>query len=173
MNDWPEPYSYAWWKLVWSGTLTILVSVWGTLKWANRKRISFDKTLTSIRASLADQGKRITDLEAERTSARPFCHVQKEVIVSSVKTEIQRELTFHQESISDLKETISEHIRLLGSANVNLAILSQSVASIEKAISEDLKPEIKSINTRLDRRIHDSIFADPLFNRRSTDIKED
>lgn len=57
----------------------------------------------------------------------------------------------------------------MGAANLNLALVTQSVASIDKTITNDIKPEIKGIKDRLDRRTHDQICVEPPYSRRSSD----
>jgi chromosome segregation ATPase len=172
MEGLPEPYSYNWWKELLIGVGIVFASVWGTIKWANRKQTGLAQALNNINTSLGDHNRRLLELEAERTMPRPFCHQQKEHILQTAKSEVQRELSLHQESISDLKDTINEHIKVMGSTNLSLALVTQSVKMIETTISEDIKLEIKSINRRLDRRSNDPDYVDPFFARRQSDPHE-
>ena len=169
MEGLPEPYTYAWFKEFFIGLASIGGTVWATMKWANRKQTELTKTLAAINTTLVDQGKRLTELEEERSQPRPFCHLQKEQILQISKTEVQRELAIHHESLSDLKDALNDHIKVMTAANLSLALVTQSVSSIEKTISQDIKPEIKSINNRLDRRSHEQLYVDPQYARRVTD----
>ena len=169
MEGLPEPYTYAWFKELVIGLLGIGGTAFATMKWANRKNTEITTTLIAINNTLADQGKRLIELEEERTLPRPFCHYQKEQILQTAKLEVQRELAVHHESLAELKDTISKHIDLMGAANLNLALVTQSVASIDKTITNDIKPELKNINKRLDRRSHDLACVEPPYARRSSD----
>ena len=169
MEGLPPPYSYEWWKEFTLGLIGIGGTVWATLKWASRKNNQLSETLIAINNTLADQGKRLNDLEEERTLARPFCHFQKEQILQTAKSEVQRELAVHHESLAELKDALSDHIKVMNAANLNLALVTQAVSSIDKTITQDIKPEIKSINSRLDRRTNDPLYVDPVYARRSTD----
>lgn len=169
MEGLPEPYTYAWFKEFLVGLLGIGGTVFATMKWANRKQSELTKTLSAINVTLADQGKRLTDLEEERSHPRPFCHFQKEHILQTSRAEVQRELAIHHESLAELKDVLNDHIKVMNSANVSLALVTQSVASIDKTINNDIKLEIKSINNRLDRRSTDILVTEPLYARRSSD----